>query len=436
VLTKPDSDSSTLASGLAAFQRQGTIFVGLNLALLALLLCAHSLFAEYWGKPSGELVTALFATLFLNLAQLVWLRRHSRPLSTGALTQITWTSIALNLLVAVLLAVLSDTEDSPYYILMIVPVLQSAFRFPVITVAGVVTVAGCFNFLWVWLYFQRHQPLEPTEYLEAGIGSLIFAMVGVVVWLLVRDLRQKEERLAENLLDLHHAREQLLLEEKLAAVGRLSSAIAHEIRNPVSLISTSIATAQQLQGPEKHEMYEIASEEASRLVALTTDFLTYAHPRPPKLAATSIRDMAGYVNDACRASASAKDVGIQVVASDALTAEADPGQLQQALINLVLNAVEAAPPESTVTVRAYARDHQVWIDTENSGNPIPDSEQALIFEPFFTTKSKGTGLGLSIARNIARAHGGDLVLTGNEPEKICFSFSLPAPNGQSGNRSD
>ncbi len=102
----------------------------------------------------------------------------------------------------------------------------------------------------------------------------------------------------------------------------------------------------------------------------------------------------------------------------------------------MLNAVEAAPPESTVTVRAYARDHQVWIDTENSGNPIPDSEQALIFEPFFTTKSKGTGLGLSIARNIARAHGGDLVLTGNEPEKICFSFSLPAPNGQSGNRSD
>ncbi len=276
VLTKPDSDSSTLASGLAAFQRQGTIFVGLNLALLALLLCAHSLFAEYWGKPSGELVTALFATLFLNLAQLVWLRRHSRPLSTGALTQITWTSIALNLLVAVLLAVLSDTEDSPYYILMIVPVLQSAFRFPVITVAGVVTVAGCFNFLWVWLYFQRHQPLEPTEYLEAGIGSLIFAMVGVVVWLLVRDLRQKEERLAENLLDLHHAREQLLLEEKLAAVGRLSSAIAHEIRNPVSLISTSIATAQQLQGPEKHEMYEIASEEASRLVASAT----LSPPRP------------------------------------------------------------------------------------------------------------------------------------------------------------
>lgn len=72
------------------------------------------------------------------------------------------------------------------------------------------------------------------------------------------------------------------------------------------------------------------------------------------------------------------------------------------------------------------------MDTENPGILIPDPEQTLICEPFFTTKPKGTGLGLSIARNIARAHGGDFVLSANGPEEIRFSFSLPFFNGRNG----
>ncbi len=82
-------------------------------------------------------------------------------------------------------------------------------------------------------------------------------------------------------MNWRRTREQLLQEERLAAVGRLSSAIAHEIRNPVAMISSSIATAKQLAGAEREEMFEIASAEATRLVTLTTDFLDYARPRPP-----------------------------------------------------------------------------------------------------------------------------------------------------------
>jgi nitrogen fixation/metabolism regulation signal transduction histidine kinase len=80
------------------------------------------------------------------------------------------------------------------------------------------------------------------------------------------------------------------------------------------------------------------------------------------------------------------------------------------------------PPRGTVTMCAYACDHQIWIDTENAGTPIADSVQARILEPFFTTKPKGAGLGLSIARNIARAHGGDLLLTSNRPKKSASRF--------------
>jgi len=92
--------------------------------------------------------------------------------------------------------------------------------------------------------------------------------------------------------------------------------------------------------------------------------------------------------------------------------------------------IDAARPGSTVDICASARDHRITVDTENTGSPIPEAEQTLIFEPFFTTKPKGTGLGLSIARNIARAHGGDLVLTTNGTDRVRFSFSLPYVNNR------
>ena len=132
--------------------------------------------------------------------------------------------------------------------------------------------------------------------------------MGVLVWLLLADLRGKETRLANNLLELERAREQLLREERLAAVGRLSSAIAHEIRNPVAMIASSIATAKQLTGEERDETFAIAADEANRLSNLTTDFLDFARTRPLNLSEIAVGDVVGYVADASRAHASKKGI--------------------------------------------------------------------------------------------------------------------------------
>jgi signal transduction histidine kinase len=70
-------------------------------------------------------------------------------------------------------------------------------------------------------------------------------------------------------------------------------------------------------------------------------------------------------------------------------------------------------------------DGSVWIEVENAGQSIPPASVAQIFEPFFTTKAQGTGLGLAIARNIARAHAGDLILSANEPGRVCFTMTFP-----------
>ena len=130
--------------------------------------------------------------------------------------------------------------------------------------------------------------------------------------------------------------------------------------------------------------------------------------------------------DVCRAHAGQRGVELSVDAPHELFAEMDPNQIQQALLNLVMNAVEASPVSQTVWLRAHRNGERgMQIEVENQGTPVPAAALARIFEPFFTTKSKGTGLGLAIARNIARAHGGDVTLCSNQPGKICFLISLP-----------
>ena len=425
MLKKLYPSPSLLATDLGSFQRQETIFVVFNLVLLSVLVFLHQLFASFWGWPSWSVLLTVGFYFVMEIAELVWIRRLSKPLSTAALATFTWSSIVVNLGAAILLAGLTNHEDSPYCVLMVVPILQAAFRYELTTVLTVVAIGDLSLFFWVWRYFEKHPPLEVGEYFEAGTTSLMLLMVGIVVWLLVRGLRQREMTLARNLLELQRTRERLLQEERLSAVGRLSSAIAHEIRNPVAMISSSIATAKQLSGREREEMFEIASEEASRLVQLTTEFLTYARPRALQVAPTSVDDTLSYVVDACRAHVSRRGVQIQVNAPEHLSMNVDAGQVQQALINLIMNAGEAASAGSTILLNAHVNGCQICIDVEESGEPISEEDQSRIFEPFFTTKVKGTGLGLPIARGIARAHGGDLVLSANGPQRICFSLLLP-----------
>lgn len=417
---------SLLASDLDSFRRQESILISLNLLLLLVLFSLHLYFAAFWGTPAPLLVAGVGAGVFFKSAEWLWLRRLSRPLKPATLAGLTWASIAFNIALASMLATLTDKEDTPYFVIMVVAVLEAAFRFDLAAIIGVVTVVDVSLFLQVWWFFKNHPPLDVGEYYEAGTGSLLFFIVGVLVWLLLADLRRKEVRLANNVLELEHAREQLLREEKLAAVGRLSSAIAHEIRNPVAMISSSIATAKQLSGAERDEMFAIASDEANRLSRLTTEFLDYAGTRPPKLSETSISELVGYVADASRAHASQKGIHFELGLPGAVRVLADESQLQQALLNLVLNAVDASPADGKVVVRVQADDHRPRIDVENSGAAIAETALTRIFEPFFTTKVHGTGLGLAIARNIARAQGGDLVLSINEPNRVCFSLILSA----------
>jgi two-component system, NtrC family, sensor histidine kinase HydH len=270
--------------------------------------------------------------------------------------------------------------------------------------------------------------LKFGEYIEAGALSVIYSVTGVLVWLLVNDLREREAGFARNLNELERTREQLLSEEKLAAVGRLSRAIAHEIRNPVAMIASSLATAELtgLDESERKEMFAIAAKEAARLERLTTDFLVYARPRAAQISRANVADMLGYIATVARAHAANKGITIRVRAQHDLEGDFDAGQVQQALLNLVLNAIDACGDGDWVNLEAENNGNAaIRIDVIDPAGPIAKETVERVFEPLFTTKQGGTGLGLAIARNVVRAHGGDLVLRRNEPGLVCFSIELP-----------
>ncbi len=425
---EPESRTiSVLARFDESFRQQAIVFATLNLFVLAALLLLHSLFSSLLGHPSAALLVTLGAAFLFKMLELFWLWAGIRSLSKARADVVVWASISLNIVVAGLLTFLTNRADSPYFVLLALPILQAAYCFNLPACIGVILVANSTTFFWVWHFAQSHPRAHAAEFLEDGAVSVVYAVMGLLVWLLVNQLRNDQRKLADSLRELERTRERLMIEEKLAVVGRLSSAVAHEIRNPVSIIASSLVTADRPEVGEqqRHEMLAIARSESARLEKLTTDFLSYARPSQPKRNPVALADVLGYIAEIANVHASKKEIRISVESGEGLRANVDREQLQRALLNLLLNAIDATPVGGQVTVRGSRPSAQtVELAVENSSEPISEEVLSRIFEPFYTTKRHGTGLGLAIARNIARVQGGDLVVARNEPGHVCFALTV------------
>jgi signal transduction histidine kinase len=415
-------NSDLVANDFESFRRQELFFALLNLLLIGALLALQAISRFVRGRPSASVVWVLAVGLVVQAIHLAWLNRRTAPLALPKRRVFTFWSLAFNSALAFVLTFITIRGDTAYYALMLLPILEAAFRLGLGATIAVAVLADFICFLGAY-------GMKFGEYIEAGAMSVIFTVMGVLVWLLVTNLREREARFVRNLEELERTRQQLLSEEKLAAVGRLSRAIAHEIRNPVAMIASSLATAARAgqNEAERKEMFAIASKEAARLERLTNDFLVYARPRTPQIGHVNVADMINYIATLARAHAANNGVAIDVLADRDLEADFDAGQIQQALLNLVLNAIDACRRGDSVGLKAEENgDAVIRIDVIDPAGPIPGDTVSRIFEPLFTTKQSGNGLGLAIARNIARAHGGDLLLRINERRLVCFSIEIPS----------
>ena len=428
-MTIGSGDSDLLTNDSESFRRQGVLFALLNLLLIAALLALNMVSRAYRGRPVAAVIVVLAVGSVIQAAHLAWLYRRTTPLSLSTRKMFTFWCLGFNTALALVLTSITLKGDTAYYALMMLPVLEAAFRLDLRATVAIIMVADFVTFVGAY-------GLSFGEYIEAGALSVIYTIMGVLVWLLVDNIRERERRFVRNLEELEHTRQQLLSEEKLAAVGRLSRAIAHEIRNPVAMISSSLATATRpgQDESERREMFAIAAKEAARLERLTTDFLAYARPRAAQTTRANVADTLNYVATVARAHAANEGVAIDVSADSALTGDFDASQIQQALLNLVLNAIDACGRGGLVTLTAETSGNgAIQIEISDPAGPIPHETVARIFEPLFTSKPAGSGLGLAIARNIARAHGGDVVLSTNEPGRVCFSMQIPAHAADAGN---
>lgn len=409
---------------IATYKQQETVLILLNIAVLAALFFVHISFISLLGRPTNELLLVLAVRFVILIFELLWVQRLSPASNPTAINVHVHLSILLNVTFAFLASLSGGTADSHYSVLMIIPILSAAYHFSLTRTLLVTAVTIILTFLEVWLFFRAHPPIDVTEYFEAATVSLVFLLVAVIVWLLVGNLKAEEEKLAGSLAELHQLQAKLVADEKLAAVGQLSGAIAHEIRNPVSMIASSLKMAEShaIGSPTRQEMFAIATEEAKRLETLTNDFLEFARTKEPSIKTVRVADSLGYIASLVKARLIEKDLDLDVACDDLLLFEMDASQMQQALLNLVTNAINASPPNSHIVIGAEQGAGSSVIFVENAGDAIPEDIMQRIFEPFFTHGARGTGLGLSIVRNIAGAHGGDVFLASNQNDKVRFEI--------------
>ncbi len=224
--------------------------------------------------------------------------------------------------------------------------------------------------------------------------------------------------------------------DRLSAMGELASTVAHEVRNPLNAIAMC---AQRLRREfpavvpaepnedraELGQLLGVVESETHRINDVVQQFLEYA--RPPKLAprdtdlATEVRDTV----DSLRALSESRGVTLEVHAGTAGMAVCDPGQLRQALDNLVRNAIEATPEGGQVTVTAAGSSKGHTIEVRDTGVGIAAEDLPKVFDLYFTTKPHGTGVGLAVTQQIVSAHGGTIEVDSAPGRGTQMTIRLP-----------
>jgi signal transduction histidine kinase len=216
--------------------------------------------------------------------------------------------------------------------------------------------------------------------------------------------------------------------ERLAAVGRLTAALAHEIRNPIAAmrLKAENAIASPDAGRRTSALQSIL-EQVGRLDGLLRDLLAMTQRREPKPVEVDLADFLKKATDALRELAAAKGVTVQAAAipETATPPEFDIDQVRRALDNLILNAVQSTPRGGTVTVAAAEADGSLHLRVSDTGSGLTADIRERLFEPFATTRAEGTGLGLATTREIARAHGGEARLVSTASSGTVFEIELP-----------
>ncbi len=235
---------------------------------------------------------------------------------------------------------------------------------------------------------------------------------------------------ADDITEQQRTRARLMHSERLAAMGRLSAQVAHEIRNPLSslalnvdLLAEEIAELQATSETTAH--IAAITREIERLSEVTEEYLRLARLRPPQMERESlgalINELAGFMSEDFKQ----RQITCTVNRQRDLYVMADAPQLRQALMNILRNSMESMPNGGALSMTLLEKNARAEIEVRDSGSGIPEHLLQRIFDPFYTTKDGGTGLGLPITQQIVAEHGGEMHAGAASGGGTAIVLSLP-----------
>jgi PAS domain S-box-containing protein len=237
----------------------------------------------------------------------------------------------------------------------------------------------------------------------------------------------------ERLHQLQQAQAQLVHSEKMAALGRLTASLAHEINNPLQAIGNTLELILDFPlAEEKWRQYlEAARREVERLKSLTGRMLDFARPPRIERQPTAIAERVRYAVALSSKQLQHSHIEVNIdVPDDLPPVLASPDHLTQVFLNLIINHIEALPGGGTLRIAARHAGGQVELTFTDNGPGIPPDALVRIFEPFYTSKSDGTGLGLAVSHGIIQQHGGTITARNAPDGGAVFTIMLPvAPAG-------
>ncbi len=244
------------------------------------------------------------------------------------------------------------------------------------------------------------------------------------------------DSLESNREALEEAHRKMVRQETLAELGKFSLMIAHEVKNPLGIIKSSVDVLRNdVESDSGHVMVGYIEDEVRRLNRLIEDFLLFARPAMPSFRETDLNAMLREIVDRFDIQLNGLAASVEAdIPKLPLMVSADPDLLGRAIQNILKNAMDANGGRGTVRIRARA-DAEEWIvAVEDDGPGVDAGNRSRIFEPFFTTRAKGTGLGLAFAHQVAAAHSGRIVCEEGETGGARFRIILPTGNDQQGAR--
>jgi signal transduction histidine kinase len=222
--------------------------------------------------------------------------------------------------------------------------------------------------------------------------------------------------------------------DRLASIGTLASGMAHEIKNPLTALKTftQLLPKRYNDAEFRQDFSTLVGSEIGRIERIVNELLAFARPAPLMIEPVKMHEIVDGAVRLVGPQASRLNVSVHkalCASNDQIAADKD--RLQQVLLNLLLNALQASEPGDSVELSteiqngASEPEPVIRIDVRDTGSGIPKETLPHIFDPFFTTKSEGTGLGLSVSYNIIAEHGGRMEVQSELGKGTCFSIYLP-----------